>query len=180
MRSSDCRTSLSSSPTDRKPGDERTCVTCSETKPPEGFYLGRRSVCKACIIRRSVAWSQANPEKRRASQTRYEANKGPRKRERDAVRSRTNYLRRRYGISAEQFESMLSEQDGLCAICGASDRTWHMDHDHACCPGQNSCGKCLRKILCGPCNQALGLFQDNPALLHRAMMYLEGYVQQPD
>src|SRR4029077_2130187 len=31
-----------------------------------------------------------------------------------------------------------------------------VDHDHNCCPGAHSCGKCIRGILCGTCNSALG------------------------
>lgn len=53
-----------------------------------------------------------------------------------------------------------------------------VDHDHSCCPGRASCGKCIRGLLCRNCNEGLGNFKDNPISLWRAFMYLaEGGVK---
>ena len=60
-----------------------------------------------------------------------------------------------------------------CALCGSSDRRLVIDHDHGCCPGERACGKCFRAMLCQPCNVALGMFQESPALLRKAARYLE-------
>lgn len=67
--------------------------------------------------------------------------------------------RRNYGISSEEKEFLLVQQGGCCAVCNTSDpgkRGWHTDHDHSCCPGRTSCGKCIRGILCHNCNMLLG------------------------
>lgn len=80
-----------------------------------------------------------------------------------------------YGITKSQMAAMLLEQDG-CAICKtkqpAGDKNWHVDHDHSCCPGTKTCGKCVRGVLCGYCNRALGQFMDSPELLIGAANYL--------
>src|ERR1019366_2554095 len=65
-----------------------------------------------------------------------------------------------YGISPQKFAEMLEVQHGRCLICdkvldlsaaaGRSDSV-HIDHDHACCPDRQSCGKCVRGLLCGDC-----------------------------
>lgn len=78
---------------------------------------------------------------------------------------RSNYLQRKYGISMEDFDRLLSDQDGACAICGKTNvRALHVDHDH----DTNR----IRGILCSPCNRALGAFGDSIGLLTSAVDYL--------
>lgn len=48
-----------------------------------------------------------------------------------------------------------------------------VDHDHSCCPGNRSCGECVRGVLCSRCNVGLGMFRDNPSYLRLAADYLE-------
>lgn len=97
-----------------------------------------------------------------------------RKRNRDSAASR-EWKTKRHGISTEQYEAMLAEQDGVCLICKKPPlgRRLHIDHDHSCCPGTWSCGKCVRGLLCNKCNQGLGSFKDDPELLQAAIAYLQ-------
>lgn len=72
-------------------------------------------------------------------------------------------IKYKYGITYEDYERMLAEQGGCCAICGSSDSggrgRFHIDHDHSCCPTQKTCGKCLRGLLCSTCNTRLGIVE---------------------
>ena len=62
-----------------------------------------------------------------------------------------------YNMTPEAYSAMLERQGGVCAICGKKPgkRKLHVDHDHTCCPGKVSCGKCVRGLLCRGCNYNL-------------------------
>lgn len=76
---------------------------------------------------------------------------------------RDKYLERTYGLSPEQYEKLLTEQNGLCAICQKTE-AHHVDHNHE--NGQ------VRGLLCSSCNLGLGHFKDDVALLSNAIHYL--------
>lgn len=85
---------------------------------------------------------------------------------------------RRYGMIRADIEALVALQGG-CAVCGVPEprnvgfrNGWHVDHDHSCCPGDRSCGRCVRAVLCAQCNKLLGLANDDPALLEAAIRYL--------
>lgn len=79
----------------------------------------------------------------------------------------------RYGLTQSDLSDMTLMQGGRCDICGDRLRhdlvrpghpAVHVDHDHA--SGQ------VRALLCGPCNQGLGNFKDDPHRLAAAVTYL--------
>lgn len=48
-----------------------------------------------------------------------------------------------------------------------------VDHDHECCPGSRSCGRCVRGFLCPNCNAASGMVGENPSVARRLADYIE-------
>ena len=78
---------------------------------------------------------------------------------------------RYYGIAGEDVARLASEHGG-CAVCGSVAADWVIDHDHTCCPGRNTCGKCVRGILCRGCNAALGMLGDDPNRMLAAAAYV--------
>ncbi|MEV4663083.1 endonuclease VII domain-containing protein [Micromonospora echinofusca] len=83
--------------------------------------------------------------------------------------SREYHLRRRYGIGEKEFQELLAEQGGVCAICGTPDPQ-HLDHDHRT--------GWVRGILCFNCNGGLGQFRDDQSRLAGAITYLRGTTWQ--
>ena len=77
--------------------------------------------------------------------------------------SKEAYWQRRYGFTREAVDHLRAEQGDACAICGDPEPE-HLDHDHA------TGG--IRRLLCQRCNHGLGLFRDDPKLLHAAAYYV--------
>jgi hypothetical protein len=83
------------------------------------------------------------------------------------ARSRNNALKRQYGIGQGEYEAILTQQGGVCSICGelpSGDKSLSVDHCHT--TGD------VRGLLCGKCNMGIGLFSDDLDLLASAASYL--------
>jgi hypothetical protein len=95
-------------------------------------------------------------------------------------RQKDAWLKHKYGLSVAMRDQMLAEQDG-CAVCHtweSGGQGWCIDHDHACCPGKRSCGRCVRGVVCFSCNVGLGAFKDDIEVMARAIDYLQANVSR--
>ena len=131
----------------------KTCVDCSENKTHDHFYRRKSGSiynrCKSCHYAYTQRWRANNREKlRELDRTRY------RERYRAKILARKRF--QKYGITQDQYESMLAAQGNVCPIClnGFSDSgrsgDWFIpavDHDHE--PG------IVRGILHRRCNLAI-------------------------
>lgn len=80
---------------------------------------------------------------------------------------------KRFSISTDEYVNMLKNQNFLCAICKKEDsKRLSIDHDHSCCNGSYSCGRCIRGLICFRCNTALGMVSDDTAILKSMIEYL--------
>lgn len=86
-----------------------------------------------------------------------------------AEKKHAEWILKTYGITAEQYASLLRYQGGKCFICQRATgkrRRLSVDHDH-------KTGR-VRGLLCNPCNRdVLGHLRDSVAALERAVMYLK-------
>jgi hypothetical protein len=133
----------------------KTCSRCLTEKCLSEFGKnsqakdGKYAYCKPC-----------NSEKTKT----YYHNLPPEKR--DEYNHRNN-LKRKFGLTVEQYQAMLSAQGGVCAICFLGDvegKRLAVDHCHQ----TNN----IRGLLCSHCNTGLGKFRDNTTLLASAITYL--------
>jgi hypothetical protein len=176
---------------------EKRCGKCEKTKPISDFHhdksrkCGVHSQCKQCVLE-----YHANQEERREYAKAYYAahqeelrkkNKAYRVAHQEELREnaktykaahreqyRNSHLKRRYRITAADFDTLLAAQGGRCAICGTDqaggrDGVFNVDHDHVS-------GR-VRGLLCRSCNVGIGHLQDNPDLLRAASRYIAGITE---
>lgn len=151
----------------------KKCTKCGEMKSILDFYkdrkkykggrkklptnYGRVSQCKACYRKYERSWKDRN---------RNSINAGQRRRNK-LDQSRKSYLKWAYGITLQQYNKILIEQNHVCAICGEQNIRNHkldIDHDHKT--------KRIRGLLCRKCNVIIGLAKDNPQHLLKIVQYL--------
>jgi len=122
-----------------------TCSRCGGGKGPKFERVNYCGKCKPAVLRE---------RKDRAHRKRVEA---------------------QYNLPPGGYDALYEAQGGRCYICtraNGSTRRLAVDHDHACCPAGGSCGKCVRGLLCKPCNRALGHARDDAEFFERAARYL--------
>ena len=119
----------------------KICHTCKTVKNYEDFTKSHRSSDGRC------------PRCRKCSKER--------RRQEDTVQSkqyhRDWHLRNFYKISLEEYERILVSQGSKCALCCSlpGKKPLRVDHDHSCCSGEKTCGRCIRGLLCANCNLAM-------------------------
>lgn len=139
----------------------KVCPKCKEEKARDKFGPcksrgdGLHSWCKRCMVLSSERYRKENPEW-------FEKNK------------KATYLRR-YGLTPDDFDSMLAAQGGRCAICQSSPsktRRLAVDHDH-------KTGK-IRQLLCDNCNRGIGHLKDSVLILRSAIEYIERHSKEKE
>jgi hypothetical protein len=140
--------------------DTKLCSTCKEVKPISDFGVNRgkpRHQCKECKNKDSKEWYSKNKERKKELSSNYRHTK------------KNQDLKKAYGITLDDYNNMLVEQNNQCKICMTSadrlKRSLCVDHDH-------STGK-VRGLLCDTCNRSLGLLKDNIDILKKAVQYLQ-------
>lgn len=114
------------------------------------------------------------PEKRKVTLEKY--NNKPERKQRmreyyqnNKDKSKDRMLRRNYGISLEEYNSMLEEQNGNCYVCGKhhtqQKNSLSVDHCHTT--------GAVRRLLCSNCNTSLGLLKENIESVKKLIRYIE-------
>jgi|SRR5262245_1296222 len=176
------------------PEGQQRCTRCKSIKPVEEFYAtATSSWCKACYREwhreRYTPKPGATGEPRECKQCGKTYRPKTRKismycsrvckeaERRETGQDREHHLRRKYGITVTDYDRLLAEQGGGCALCGVKPedltqgryRTYlHVDHCH-------DTGR-VRGLLCPEHNLLIGRFGDSPAMFRKIVAYLEAAV----
>jgi hypothetical protein len=138
----------------------KTCKICNQPKPLTEFYqtvrngepYGHHGKCKSCYIKKQ--------------QKNY-----------DPIKKRDENLKRLYGIGLNEYNNLLDNQNGKCAICGTTEPggrksgrggavdVFYVDHDHKT--------EKVRGLLCNVCNRTMGYVGENSGVLEEMIKYLQ-------
>lgn len=129
--------------------------------------VGVAKYCTGCKQRKSASAFTKSKQAKDGLQNRCRTCHSSRSKERTTIdaQRKWRYLKE-YGITLEQYDSMLAAQNNVCAICKEppGKQRLHVDHCHK--TGQ------IRGLLCASCNIGIGYFRDSEALLGLAIQYL--------
>jgi hypothetical protein len=153
----------------------KECTNCKIQQPTENYHIknrkkkrkdgsthswiGHYAECKSCWTERSVESFHKYKEYYKEYNKNYCPNK-----------KKSSQLKYEYGITLEQYNQLLVEQEGSCSICKSvspnrsGSNYFHVDHCHI----TNK----VRGLLCNSCNLGLGSFKDNTIILQKAIEYL--------
>lgn len=143
----------------------KTCNKCKNTKLASEFFKdkgisdGLSTVCKDCKTETTRIWRENNRDKYNQNMREFRAN--------NKEWAKNTDLMRTHGISLEDYNKMLKDQNGVCAMCAKppqGKRPLVVDHNHAT-------GK-VRQLLCYGCNRALHMLE-NQVLFEAGKKYLK-------
>ena len=169
------KTYPSDTPCKRCGNDERylsdnRCCQCrrdylkKRSQSPEGKAAYKRYWHSEKGKRAQKEWNGS--EKGKTTRTKYKKSEHGRQQRRYA------HVNRTYNLSKEKYDNFLQIQNSCCAICKVSLDRPYVDHNHQCCEGEKSCGKCVRGLLCFSCNRLLADANDKTETLQSAINYL--------
>ena len=138
---------IEKTPHDHPARKARVCAVCGEFKEPENF---------SCY-------------KHKESYGGYQALHKCKECEKE--RKLRSHLEKTYGLTLEDYEEMVLEQDNRCYLCGEepSDVYGRLVVDHC-----HHTGK-VRKLLCRMCNVHLSRIEACPEYFNRVKNYLDSY-----
>ena len=85
---------------------------------------------------------------------------------------RNNYLKRTFNMSLGDYDKLLKNQNGLCAICGQPETQKIKNKIKSLAIDHNEETGVIRSLLCMSCNIGLGMFRENIDILKNAINYL--------
>lgn len=141
--------------------ETKHCPRCDRDLPTEDFAVsaknGRQTYCRGCNTDYMREWTRTNAEKKAA-----------------------NRVWTHYRLRPADWQATWDAQEGRCLLCGTNlvPANAVLDHDHRCCPGERSCGRCNRGFLCRKCNTNVGWLETQECGFLEFLDLLRGYVDR--
>lgn len=147
------------------------CGKCGSKKRATTLKSGKEKlVCDRCTKERSSLWQKENRERANERNRKWALNNYEQK----YNNSKNSKLIKEYGITLEEFNKMLEDQDHKCKICNKEETRefngtkWKLSVDHCHVTGK------IRGLLCAKCNVGLAKFEEEEQQFLNAIKYLKG------
>lgn len=144
--------------------------TQQNPQPLDNFFKDRANkadghygICKVCKTAKTYAWREKNPKVYNGGAAQW--------RKDNPDKQHAIEIKRRYGLSLEDYNKMLMTQGMKCAICDTQHDSskkrgrLYVDHCH-------TTGK-VRALLCSAHNSMLGYAEDRVETFEKAIAYLK-------
>lgn len=173
----ECRDTASREARERAAGVARRCSRCKQIKPFDAFsndsnrHDGKFPYCMACQHASNQAgkWQDISAEPNGHLCPLCEIPiRGHRNRRfcSHTCKERVRSLKRKFGLTVQQYRSLIDASGGVCPICRFEPDNWQVDHDHV--TGRVS------GVVCRRCNvQVLAASRHNVELAERLVAYLK-------
>lgn len=148
----------------------RKCTRCNNLKSESAFYnYTHEQRCKPCISEvRKLKYAEDRAGNAAKKRKYTQANP-------DKIKDIK--LKQTYGIGLEDYNHMLAQQNGVCAICKRPEtavwrgKTLRLAVDHKENPHQ------VRGLLCMKCNRSFGLLEENIDFMLAMIEYAKKYLK---
>ena len=150
----------------------KQCKNCKKVKSRTEFYTYQSTnqynktytcymqPCKECKkIRQKELWAKKKDN--------------PKVKEKNRLKTKKHNLKKFYNMTLEDYNTLVEQQNGLCAICGKVEtmsnqfgpRPLSVDHRHS--------DDLVRELLCSQCNHLIGNAKEDIEILKSAIRYLK-------
>lgn len=101
------------------------------------------------------------------------------------TKNHSSRMQKMYNLSDGEYDALYQAQGGMCYTCGSwtgnrgLSKKLSVDHDHSCCSAPPICGKCIRGLICSPCNTLIGQVGDSSGHAIARLQHYINYLKNP-
>lgn len=150
------------------------CTKCFLSKELKDFYQKKGKLiasCRDCVkaYKKKIRSTDKHKQYIRQYNIQWRSRNPDYDRNRPKHEKRSLLLKYTYGMTVEEYDSRLFDQNNKCAICkidqSSLKKPLYVDHCHLT--------KNIRGLLCHNCNVSLGLLKDDLSIIESMLTYLK-------
>lgn len=159
----------------RKDGNQRRCKECRRESNKRSYKEHREKRIREVAIYREknrIHYREWAREDRKKYPEKYSLYAKTHRGKHGVIRN-IREIARNFGLTVQQYQQMIVDQENKCAICRNSEtRKNRSGNIAALCVDHNHNTNVVRALLCHACNQVIGHSKESIQILESAITYL--------